>query len=189
MARCGGKIYMACRDHSKCEGARLKIIEETGNVNVFNRHLDLASLASIRKFTRDFLEEENRLDILINNAGVMVCPKMHTKDGFEYQIGVNHLGHFLLTNLLLDLLKRSTPSRIIVVSSITHAILAWIKKDDLNSDKSYNRYLAYSQSKLANMLFTRYLARKLKGTGVTVNALHPGCIMTELPRHIPMVLM
>lgn len=189
MARSGGTIYMACRDHNKCEVARKKIIEETGNVNVFNRHLDLASFASIRKFASDFLAEEIRLDILINNAGVMVCPKTYTTDGFEYQIGVNHLGHFLLTHLLLEMLKRSAPSRIVVVSSITHAILAWIKKEDLNSDKSYNRYLAYSQSKLANILFTRHLALKLKGTGVTVNALHPGCIMTELPRHIPLFLM
>lgn len=130
-----------------------------------------------------FLQEEKRLDILINNAGVMAMPKSLTKDGFEMQLGVNHLGHFLLTNLLLDTLKASAPSRIVVVSSLAHKFGA-INKDDLNSEKSYNKYKAYSQSKLANVLFTRELARRLRGTGVTVNAVHPGVVKTELGRHL-----
>lgn len=130
-----------------------------------------------------FRDDEPKLDILINNAGVMMCPKMMTRNGFEVQIGVNHLGHFLLTNLLLDRLITAAPSRIVVVSSLAH-VFGSINKEDLNSEKSYNRYKAYFQSKLANILFTRYLAKKLDGTGVTVNALHPGAVNTELQRHI-----
>lgn len=131
-----------------------------------------------------FLEEESRLDILINNAGVMNLPRCETKDGFEMQIGVNHMGHFLLTNLLLDTLKASAPSRIVVVSSIAHK-MGNIRKNDLNSEKSYNKYKAYFQSKLANVLFSRELSKKLQGTGVTVNSLHPGVVQTELNRYQP----
>lgn len=186
LARRGAKIYLACRNFDKCEEARKEIIELTGNKNVFNRELDLSSLESVRTFSEKFLKEENRLDILINNAGIMICPKSLTKDGFETQIGVNHMGHFLLTNLLLDLLKKSSPSRIVVLSSLAH-IAGYIKKDDLNSEKSYNRILAYGQSKLANILFTRHLATKLNGTGVTIYCVHPGSVNTELMRHVPSI--
>lgn len=130
-----------------------------------------------------FLQEEKRLDILINNAGVMASPKSITKDGFEMQLAVNHLGHFLLTNLLLDILKASAPARIIVLSSLAHKY-GTINRDDLNSEKSYNKYKAYSQSKLANILFTQELAKRLKGTQVTVNAVHPGVVKTDLGRHL-----
>lgn len=130
-----------------------------------------------------FLQEEKRLDILINNAGVMALPKSLTKDGFETQLGVNHLGHFLLTNLLLDILKKSAPSRIVNVSSMAYKY-GEINRDDLNSEKSYNKYKAYSQSKLANVLFTEELAKRLKETGVTANALHPGVVKTELGRYL-----
>lgn len=130
-----------------------------------------------------FLDEQNRLDILINNAGVMASPRMLTKDGYEMQLGVNHMGHFLLTNLLLDALKASAPSRIVVLSSLAHK---WgqINRDDLNSEKSYNKYKAYNQSKLANVLFVRELAKRLEGTQVTANAVHPGVVKTELGRHL-----
>lgn len=123
------------------------------------------------------------MDILINNAGVMAMPRNLTKDGFEMQLGVNHMGHFLLTNLLLDLLKSSAPSRIVVLSSLAHY---WgkIDREDLNSEKAYNKYKAYSQSKLANVLFVRELSKRLAGTGVTVNAVHPGVVKTELGRHL-----
>lgn len=106
----------------------------------------------------------------------MACPKSFTKDGFEMQIGVNHLGHFLLTNLLLDMLKLSSPSRIIVVSSSGHK-LSGINKNDLMSEMSYNKIKAYGQSKLANILFALELSKRLHGTGVTVNSLHPGMII------------
>lgn len=135
--------------------------------------LDLASMSSIREFSRNFHRIESRLDILICNAGIMAVPKALTEDNFEMQLGVNHLGHFLLTNLLLDMLKLSSPSRIVVVSSMAHSF-GKINKDDLLSEKKYGKWGAYGQSKLANILFTRELAKKLEGTGVTVNCCHPG---------------
>uniref|UniRef100_A0A1B0GM47 Short-chain dehydrogenase n=1 Tax=Phlebotomus papatasi TaxID=29031 RepID=A0A1B0GM47_PHLPP len=187
LAKRGAKIYMACRDKNRGEEARMEVIEKSGNPNIYFRQLDLASLTSVRSFAQAFKNEESRLDVLLNNAGVMMIPKCHTEDGFEMQIGVNHMGHFLLTNLLLDLLKKSAPSRIINVSSLAH-INGQINKEDLNSEKSYNRITAYSQSKLANILFTRELAKRLEGTRVTVNALHPGAVNTELMRHIPKFL-
>ncbi|KAH8307731.1 hypothetical protein KR044_011319 [Drosophila immigrans] len=183
LARRGATVYMACRDKKRTEEARLDIIRETNNQNIFYRELDLASLESIRKFVTGFKSEQDKLHILINNAGVMRCPHMLTKDGFEMQLGVNHIGHFLLTNLLLDVLKKSAPSRIVNVSSLAHTRGA-ININDLNSEKSYNEGDAYSQSKLANVLFTRELAKRLEGTGVTVNSLHPGVVDTDLGRHI-----
>lgn len=135
-----------------------------------------------------FPKEEPRLDVLINNAGIFQCPYMKTEDGFEMQLGVNHLGHFLLTNLLLGLLKNSAPSRIVVVSSKLYKY-GEINFDDLNSELSYSKSFAYSRSKLANILFTLELARRLEGTGVTVNVLHPGVVRTNLGRyvHIPLL--
>ncbi|XP_017027713.1 retinol dehydrogenase 13-like [Drosophila kikkawai] len=182
IAKRGGTVYMACRDLSRCDKARDEIIRETNNQNVFSRQLDLSSLDSVRKFVAGFKKEQQKLDVLINNAGVMRCPKMLTKDGFEMQLGVNHMGHFLLTNLLLDVLKKSAPSRIVVVSSLAHT-RGSINVHDLNSEKSYDEGSAYSQSKLANVLFTRELAKRLAGTGVTVNSLHPGVVDTELGRN------
>lgn len=182
IAKRGGTVYMACRDMNRCERARLEIVKETNNKNIFSRVLDLSSLDSVRKFAADFKQEQDKLHVLINNAGVMRCPKALTKDGFEMQLGVNHMGHFLLTNLLLDVLKKSAPSRIVNVSSLAHTRGA-INVDDLNSEKSYSEADAYSQSKLANVLFTRELAKRLEGTGVTVNALHPGVVDTELARN------
>ncbi|XP_043948136.1 retinol dehydrogenase 13 [Drosophila biarmipes] len=182
IARRGGTVYLACRDMNRCEKARKDIIKETNNQNIFSRELDLSSLESIREFAAGFKKEQSRLDVLINNAGVMRCPKTLTKDGFELQLGVNHIGHFLLTNLLLDVLKKSAPSRIVVVSSLAHT-RGTMNVDDLNSEKSYDEGLAYSQSKLANILFSRELAKRLEGTGVTVNSLHPGVVDTELTRN------
>lgn len=183
LARRGASVYMACRDHLKCEDARQEIIKETDNLNVFNRTLDLSSLDSVRRFVAEFKKEEPRLDVLINNAGVMMCPRTLTKDGFEMQIGTNHMGHFLLTNLLLDLMKKSGASRIINVSSMVHTS-GKLNKEDLNSEKSYSKIGAYSQSKLANILFTRELAKRLQKSIVTVNCLHPGAVKTDLQRHM-----
>ncbi|XP_034952778.1 retinol dehydrogenase 13-like [Chelonus insularis] len=177
------KVVMACRDLISCEEARMKIVLETENKYIYCRKCDLSSQASIREFVNKFKSEHKRLDILINNAGIMRCPLNVTKDGIETQLGVNHMGHFLLTNLLLDRLKQSAPARVINVSSAAHKS-GKIKVDDLNSVNSYDPADAYAQSKLANILFTRELAKRLEGTGVTVNAVHPGVVDTQITRHM-----
>lgn len=128
---------------------------------------------SIRNFSKTFHEIEDRLDVLINNAGVMAIQKSFTSDGFEMHMGVNHIGHFLLTDLLVELLKKSAPSRIVNVSSALHGI-GTISKRNFFGEKYYNRWLAYANSKLANILFTLELAKRLKNSKVTVNVLHPG---------------
>lgn len=183
LANRGAKIYIACRDSKRGEDALKEIKKISGSDKVFFMQLDLASLDSIREFSKNFHSVESHLHILINNAGVMMCPKALTKDGFEMQLGTNHLGHFLLTNLLLDLLKASSPSRIINVSSSGHKF-GKINKNDLMSEKSYSKMGAYGQSKLANILFTLELARQLENVGVTANSLHPGVVQTELGRHM-----
>lgn len=130
-----------------------------------------------------FRKEEDFLHLLINNAGVMAMPKAKTRDGLEMQMGVNYFGHFLLTNLILEQIKAAAPSRIINVSSHAHKF-GKINRDDLNSEKSYSRWGAYSQSKLANILFTRKLMRNLMCSGVVVNSVHPGAVSTDLSRHM-----
>ncbi|XP_029000227.1 retinol dehydrogenase 13 isoform X2 [Betta splendens] len=182
MAQRGARVILACRDMSRAHIAADEIRQRSGNGNVVVKKVDLASLQSVRDLAKDMEQNEQRLDILINNAGVMMCPKWKTKDGFEMQFGVNHLGHFLLTNCLLDLLKKSTPSRVVIVSSLAHE-KGQIHFDDINLDKNYKRDMSYQQSKLANVLFCKELASRLQGTGVTVYSLHPGVIKTELGRH------
>ncbi|XP_066552663.1 retinol dehydrogenase 13 [Amia ocellicauda] len=183
LARRGGRIIMGCRDMMKCEEAAKEIRGDTLNRNVYARQIDLASLKSIREFAEKIIQEEERVDILINNAGVMRCPQWKTEDGYEMQFGVNHLGHFLLTNLLLEKLKKFAPSRIINLSSLAH-VVGDIDFDDLHWEKKkYDTKRAYCQSKLANVLFTKELATRLQGTGVTANALHPGVVATDLGRH------
>ncbi|KAI5611728.1 retinol dehydrogenase 11 [Silurus asotus] len=182
LAARGARVILACRDVEKGEEAAAEIRTRVGGAQVEVRELDLADTYSIRAFAQKFLREVSHLHILINNAGVMMCPYMKTADGFEMHLGVNHLGHFLLTFLLIGVLKRSAPSRIIVVSSLAH-YFGWIRFHDLHSQGSYNSGLAYCQSKLANVLFTRELARKLTGLNVTVNSVHPGTVMSDLVRH------
>lgn len=183
MAKRGARVILACRDMTRARIAADEIRQRSGNGNVVVKKVDLASLKSVRELARDVQENEGRLDILINNAGIMMCQKWKTEDGFEMQFGVNHLGHFLLTNCLLDLLKKSAPSRIVTVSSLAHE-KGHIHFDDINLDKEYRREVSYYQSKLANVLFSRELAARLKGTGVTVYSLHPGVIHTELGRYL-----
>lgn len=183
LAKRGAHIIIACRDIEKGDAAMKEIIEQSGNSNITLKKLNLADTKSIREFAEQINKEQQQINILINNAGVMMCPYLKTEDGFELQFGVNHLGHFLLTYLLIDLIKRSGPARIINVSSSAHK-MGKIQFDDLNSEKSYNSVKAYGQSKLANILFTRELARKLQGTDVSVFALHPGVVRTELARHL-----
>lgn len=182
LARRGARVILACRNLEKARLAADDIKNSTGSDKVLVKHLDLASLKSVRHFAKEIIEEERRLDILINNAGIMWCPHWKTEDGFEMQFGTNHLGHFLLTNLLLDLLKKSAPSRVVTVSSKAHE-RGFMNFDDLNSEKEYDYKFAYAQSKLANVLFSRELSKRLKGTGVTTYSLHPGVIYTDLIRH------
>ncbi|XP_068619129.1 retinol dehydrogenase 13-like [Battus philenor] len=184
-AKRGAKVFMACRDMTKCEAVRREIVLETSNKFVYCRPCDLASLASVRTFVKRFKEEEPKLDILVNNAAVMETPAGVTKEGFETQLGVNHMGHFLLTNLLLDTLKASAPSRVIVVTCDAHR-RGDIYKEDLNMSKKYDPHTAYCQSKLANVLFARELGRRMLETGVAVSAVDPGFSDTNLTRHMPM---
>ncbi|XP_030054693.1 retinol dehydrogenase 14 [Microcaecilia unicolor] len=192
LVRLQARVILACRSAQRGEEAAADIRRELGEQEphtgeLLVKELDLASLSSVRRFCHEVLQEEPRLDVLINNAGIFQCPDMKTEEGFEMQFGVNHLGHFLLTHLLLGLLKSSAPSRIVVVSSKLYKY-GEINFEDLNSEQSYNKSFAYSRSKLANILFTRELARRLQGTQVTVNVLHPGIVRTNLGRHINMPL-
>ncbi|XP_077586775.1 retinol dehydrogenase 12 [Stigmatopora nigra] len=183
----GAHVVMACRDVNKGEEAAASIRAAHPDTRVEVRQLDLADTCSIRSFAREFLADFSQLHVLVNNAGVMMCPYTKTADGFETHIGVNHLGHFLLTLLLAGLLKRSAPARVVVVSSLAHNF-GWIRFHDLHSRGSYNSGLAYCQSKLANVLFARELARRLKGSNVTVNSLHPGTVNSELARHSTLMM-
>jgi retinol dehydrogenase 12 len=187
LAKRGGKIYLACRSEEKALAAIKEIKEQSGSETVFFMKLDLSSLASIREFSKNFHEKESKLDILVNNAGVLTSGSK-TEDGFEINMGVNHLGHFLLTNLLLDLLKAAAPSRIVVVSSTLHKI-GIIDKENLNAEKSYpGTWPSYAHSKLANILFTKELAKRLEGTGVTVNSLCPGAVDTDVTKNLNFVM-
>ncbi|XP_076011056.1 retinol dehydrogenase 14b isoform X2 [Genypterus blacodes] len=179
------RVIMACRDLESAEEAARDIKEHAGpdQGQVVIKHLDLASLGSVRRFCTE-IKEESKIDVLINNAGIYQCPYTKTEDGFEMQLGVNHLGHFLITNLLLDLLKASAPGRIVVVSSKLYKY-GHVNFDDLNSENNYDKAFCYSQSKLANLLFTLELSQRLEGSGVTVNALTPGIVRTRLGRHVP----
>ncbi|KAG6455568.1 hypothetical protein O3G_MSEX009266 [Manduca sexta] len=182
---------MACRSIERAEEAKADIEKScqgfTGTGKIVVAKCDLASLTSVREFAQTVLDTEAQINILVNNAGIMMCPKGETEDGFELQFGTNHLGHFLLTVLLLPRIRNSKPARIVTVSSTAHKRGA-INFDDLNYKKrQYNSMEAYSQSKLANVMFTRELANKLKEYNIEdINAycLHPGVIRTELGRHL-----
>ncbi|XP_055949854.1 retinol dehydrogenase 13-like [Argiope bruennichi] len=183
LASRGAKVILACRDVQKGYEAVKDISDKIRKPNLVVKRLDLASFASIKSFAQNVLENEPYIHILINNAAVGICPKSLTEDGYELQFGVNHLGHFLLTHLLLDRIKASAPARIINVSSIGH-IGGHIDFSDINLNSNYHPASAYFRSKLANVLFTRELAKRLKGTGVTTYCLHPGAVYTGLGRHI-----
>ena len=175
-------VVIACRDVDKGNAAKDEIAAKASSKDLHVMQLDLASLASVRAFAAAFAAKFTRLDVLVENAGVMTRKRQLTVDGLEMNFGVNHVGHFLLTERLLPLLKTSAPSRIVVVSSNMHPS-GKIDFDDLAMEKSWSG--SYSRSKLANMLFVRALAKRLEGTKVVVNGLHPGVISTELARDFP----
>jgi NAD(P)-dependent dehydrogenase (short-subunit alcohol dehydrogenase family) len=177
----GATVVLAVRNVEKGKQAASRM---TGDVTV--RELDLTSLESIRTTAADLRATHQRIDLLINNAGVMYTPKRTTHDGFEMQFGTNHLGHFALTGLLLDLLLPVPGSRVVTVSSVGHRIRAAIHFDDLQWERSYSRVAAYGQSKLANLMFTYELQRRLASRGTTTAvAAHPGISDTELARNAP----
>src|SRR5215216_432573 len=173
LANMGASVVMVARDRSRGEAALAEIKEGSANASVDLMLTDLSSQQEIHRLADEFKEAYPRVDVLINNAGVIRSKRITTADGIEMTFAVNHLAYFLLTNLLLDMLKASAPSRIVNVSSGDHSN-ATIDFDDLQGEKGYKGAKAYSQSKLANVLFTYELARRLEGTGITANCLHPG---------------
>ena len=189
LAQHGAHVVLAVRNLDKGKDAATLIQRRSPGVSVALQELDLTSLESVRAAARQLRSDHDRIDLLINNAGVMWTPKSTTKDGFELQFGTNHLGHFAFTGLLLDRLLPVAGSRIVTVSSIGHRIRADIHFDDLQWEHSYNRVAAYGQAKLANLLFTYELQRRLAPHGTTIAAAaHPGGSRTELTRNLPALL-
>ncbi|XP_076024009.1 dehydrogenase/reductase SDR family member 13-like [Genypterus blacodes] len=188
----GARVILACRNKEKAEAAAFDIRTESGNNEVVFMHLDLSSLKSVRHFAETFLNSEPRLDILINNAGVLGPGR--TQEGYGVAFGVNHLGHFLLTNLLLERLQQCGPSRVVTVAALLHRFghvdfpLLALQKDLVSSQSACSSLQAYCSSKLCNVLFTRELANRLEGSRVSCFSLHPGVIQTELSRHFSLWL-
>jgi hypothetical protein len=188
LARKGAKVIMACRSAAKAESAVDELVRDgIARDRLELRTLDLSSLASIRSFAEDVRASYPKLDLLFNNAGVMALPFAQTADGFEMQIGTNHLGHFALTGLLLDRLLVSKDARVVTVSSLMHK-LGSIRFHDLSWERGYRRWPAYCQSKLANLLFSFELQRRLEGRGVLSVASHPGYASTNLQMVAPRML-
>lgn len=183
----GAKVILACRNEEKTKQAINTIKQATKNANLIFKPLDLASLKSVRAFATDILKTESRIDVLINNAGTGILDNSLTEDNLPIEAQVNHFGPFLLTMLLLPLIKSSAPSRIVNVSSLMHNF-----GNVTNLEKQGARFLdrrrVYSNTKLANILFTRKLSELLKGTGVTVNCLHPGAVSTDIFRNQPKII-
>lgn len=181
LARAGAHVVLACRDAAKAEAAigALRAAQPRASLELLP--LDLASLASVRDFAKAFADRHARLDVLVNNAGVMAIPRRTTADGFEMQLGTNHLGHFALTGLLFERLLAARAPRVVTVSSTAHrgGRMRW---DDLHGERSYTRWGAYGQSKLANLLFTFELDRRVRGAGhpLVAAACHPGYSATNL---------
>lgn len=187
LAKLGATVVMLCRDRDRGEAAQREIKHKSGNDKVELMICDLGSQDSIRQFAAEFKQQHDRLDVLVNNAGVLMRERSLTEDGTESTFAINHLGYFLLTNLLLDLLKKSAPARIVNVASAAHKygkldVGAWV------TGRDFSAFSAYANSKLANVLFTYELARRLEGTGVTANCLHPGAVGTNLFRGLPKLL-
>ncbi len=187
LAEKGAHVIMACRSRKKAEAAKARIVNDVPNASLELMELDLSSQASVKKFAQKFSKKYSTLDLLINNAGVMMCPFSRTEDGFELQLATNHFGHFTLTGLLLPKLMKIENSRIVSVSSMA-ARFGKIAFDDPNyHNRPYDKMKAYGQTKLANLLFGRELNRRLEEAGKSTIALiaHPGWTSTDLQRHSP----
>ena len=185
-ARKGAKVVLACRSQERGQKAVEEIRESLPEAEVELRLLDLADLESVEAFSEGFLEDMGQLDILCNNAGLMALPRCETRQGFEMQFGVNHLGHFALTGRLMPLISETPGARVVTVSSNAHKF-GLIRFEDLNWKKRYSKWEAYGQSKLANLLFAFELQRRLKLHGVDAISVgcHPGLTHTELARKGP----
>ena len=182
LARRGAELVLVCRDRARADAVVAEIRTATGKGNVEVMLADLSSQQAIRQLARDYLATSRPLHVLLNNAGVVNLQRTLTCDGIETVFAVNHLAYFLLTNLLLDRLKASVPARIVNVASDAHRFGA-MNFDDLGGTHGYRTMRIYGQSKLANILFTYELARRLEGSGVTVNCLHPGAVATGLGKN------
>ena len=178
LARQGATLVVAGRNRDRCAATVEQIKAQTGNSSVDFLLADLSSLQEVQNLASQVKERYPRLDVLVNNAGAIMLSRRLSVDGIELTFALNHLSYFLLTNLLLDHLVASAPARIVNVSSSSHR-KARIRFDDLEGQRRYGGMRAYSQSKLANVFFTYELARRLEGTGVTANALHPGLVATN----------
>ena len=183
LAGLGAKTVLACRNESRALVARHEIVRRHPEADVELLQLDLGDLAQIAGAAAEATERFGRIDVCVNNAGAIMRQRSVTVDGFETTFGVNHLGHFLLTQLLLDQIRASAPSRIVVVSSDAHKQpRKGLDFDDLMSERSYSAFRVYGKTKLANIYFTRELARRLDGTETTANALHPGYVASRFGR-------
>ena len=183
LAREGADVVFTARDATRGADALADIRERSGSATVEVMALDLSDFASIRSFSEAFLASHDRLDVLVNNAGLVQKRRALTDDGFEMTFGVNHLGHFLLTSLLLDRLCASAPARVVVVSSHAHKHAGGgLDFDDLQSERAYKSFQVYGKTKLANIYFTREQARRVDPSEVTVNALHPGFVASRFGR-------
>lgn len=188
LARMGATVVMVCRSKERGEAAMAEIMERSGNTSVDLMIADLSSQAQIRRLAQEFKDRYQRLDVLINNAGIGLAERAKSPDGIEMFFAVNHIAPFLLTHLLLDVLKASAPSRIVNVSSFMHA---WVKGLNLNELPGREKFFgiqAYTHSKLALLMFSYELARRLAGTGVTVNAFDPGFVKTNVAHQVTGVL-
>ena len=183
LARTGATVIVAGRNPDKTAAAAARIIEDTGNHSVRYLLADLSSQAEVRRLAAQVNEALPRLDVLINNAGAVFLSRRRSVDGIEMTFALNHLGPFLLTTLLLDLLRSSSPARIVNVSSGAHFSARDFRLEDLPNLESSGGYRAYARSKLCNILFTYELARRLEGSGLTVNALHPRLVRTNIARN------
>lgn len=184
LASKGAAITLAVRDLAKGEAAAARIREATGNPSIDVAQVELSVPASVRAFAATWLAGHGPLNLLVNNAGVMACPLMRTAEGWEMQFATNHLGHFLLTNLLAPALKAGAPGRIVNLSSAGHRFSDVDFDDPHYNDRPYEKWAAYGQSKTANVLFSVELTKRLAAYGITANAVHPGGIQTELGRHL-----